>query len=300
MTALQAVILGIVQGATEFLPISSTAHLKIVPVLLGWPDPGAAFSAVTQWGTWVATVIYFRHDISRLLVAWWRGLTSGRPFAEQDSRLAWMIAFATVPIVVAGLMLKKYVDREFRYTVVIAVALIGLALLLFAAEWLAAWRRKRGFAEKDLQHVGWGDAMLIGFAQAVALVPGASRSGVTITGALFMGLDRPTAARFSFLLSLPAIFGAGLYQLYKEWNQLMGSRADALNLLIATVVAGVIGYGVIALLLRYLKTHSTAVFILYRIALGIVLLALLYRGLVPSEDEEKAPAREQAAATARR
>lgn len=288
MTLWQAIILGIVQGVTEFLPISSTAHLKIVPVLLGWPDPGAAFSAVTQWGTWIATVVFFRHDISRLLLAWWRGLVRLRPFAEQDSRLAWMIALGTLPIVVAGMTLKKYVEGPFRYTIVIAIALIGLALLLLLAELLAAWRRKRGVIEKDLQHVGWGEALLIGFAQAVALVPGASRSGVTITGALFVGLDRPTAARFSFLLSLPAIFGAGLYQLVKDWDKLTASRSDALNLIVATVVAGVVGYASIEVLLRFLRTRTTGVFIVYRVLLGALLLMMLWRGMIPPEQGKPA------------
>jgi undecaprenyl-diphosphatase len=346
MTELQAVILGVVQGVTEFLPISSTAHLKIVPALLGWKDaagepldPGAAFTAVTQWGTWLATVIYFRHDLARILLAWWRGLVSGRPFAEQDSRLAWMIAAGTVPIVAFGLLLRKWIKQEFRSNYVIAWALIGLAVLLVVAELVAAWRRKRFAAqateplkadtpvetseaiqtsgnlapvppivpaaagnvtqqsdlnrhppqparsiaipaEKDLEHVGWFEALFIGFAQAVALVPGASRSGVTITGALFAGLDRPTAARFSFLLSLPAIFGAGLYSLYKDWNELTASRSESVNLILATVVAGLVGYASIALLIRYLRTHNTAVFIIYRIALGVALLVMLSRGLI--------------------
>jgi undecaprenyl-diphosphatase len=344
MTELQAATLGLVQGVTEFLPISSTAHLKIVPALLGWKDadgnpldPGAAFTAVTQWGTWLATVVYFRRDLARILAAWWRGLViTGRPFAEQDSRLAWMIAAGTVPIVLFGLLLRKWIKQEFRSNYVIAAALIGLALLLLVAELLAAWRRKRSVPvpappppeeaartetsrnvqaaggivppppitssaptappndltaraperpltappEKDLAHVGWAEALLIGLAQAVALVPGASRSGVTITGALFVGLDRPTAARFSFLLSLPAIFGAGLYSLVKDWDELTASRGEAVNLLLATAVAGVVGYASIELLLRFLRTRTTAVFIVYRILLGVALLAMLSRGII--------------------
>jgi undecaprenyl-diphosphatase len=193
--------------------------------------------------------------------------------------LAWMIAAGTVPIVVFGLLLRKWIRQEFRSNYVIAWALIGLAVLLVVAELVAAWRRKRS-AEKDLEHVGWFEALFIGFAQAVALVPGASRSGVTITGALFAGLDRPTAARFSFLLSLPAIFGAGLYSLYKDWGELTASRAESVNLILATVVAGVVGYASIALLIRYLRTYNTAVFIVYRIVLGVVLLVMLSRGVI--------------------
>ena len=311
MTETQAAVLGVVQGVTEFLPISSTAHLKIVPALLGWTDaegnpldPGAAFTAVTQWGTWLATVIYFRHDLARILLAWWRGLISGRPFAEQDSRLAWMIAAGTVPIVVLGLTLKRYIKGPLRSNYVIAGALIGLAVLLLIAELLAAWRRRRSGAgpeaegagvvppgpldasgaamwrEKDLEHVTWTDAILIGLAQAMALVPGASRSGSTITGALFVGLDRPTAARFSFLLSLPAIFGAGLYELYKDWGELTATSGQAANLVLATLIAGLVGYASIEVLIRYLRTYSTGVFIVYRIVLGVVLLVMLWRGVI--------------------
>ncbi len=287
MNWLQALILGALQGLTEFLPVSSTAHLRIVPALLGWEDPGAAFTAVTQWGTWLATVIYFRRDIARLTLAFLDGVFFGQPFATQDSRLAWMIAAATVPIVVFGLLLRKYIVGPFRSLNVIAAALIGLALLLLLAEVLAARRRRQGHLAKDLEHIGWTEALLVGLAQTIALVPGASRSGSTITGALFVGLDRPTAARFSFLLSLPAIFGAGLYGLVKDRKELLGSTEGALNLLIATVVAGVVGYLSIAFLIDFLKKHTTGVFIVYRIALGILLLVLVARGVVPAVEPEK-------------
>jgi undecaprenyl-diphosphatase len=281
MTPFQALVLGALQGLTEFLPISSTAHLRIVPALLGWDDPGAAFTAVTQWGTWVATVIYFRHDIARLTLAFLDGLFFGQPFATQNSRLAWMIAVATVPIVVCGLLLHRWIENEFRNLYVISGALIGLALLLTLAEALAARRRRAGHPEKDLDHLGWTETLLVGLAQTVALVPGASRSGTTITGALFVGMDRPTAARFSFLLSLPAIFGAGLYGLVKDWKKLVGSQEGALNLILATVVAGFVGYLAIAFLIGFLKKHTTGVFIVYRIGLGILLLVLLAMKQLP-------------------
>lgn len=281
MDSFQAVLLGIIQGLTEFLPISSTAHLRVIPALLGWAhDPGAAFTAVIQWGTFAASVLYFRHDIARLTLAWLAALKARRPFATQDARLAWMIAVGTVPIVVFGLWLRKPIKEDFRSLYVIAAAMIGLAVVLFLAELLAARRRRRGDDGKSLQQVGWAEALAVGFSQALALIPGASRSGVTITGGLFAGLSRETAARYSFLLSLPAVFGAGLYELYKDRHELLASRDDAANLVLATVVSGVVGYAAIAFLMHYLRTRTTAVFILYRLALGALLLALLSRGLL--------------------
>ncbi len=289
MTMFQAIVLGAIQGLTEFLPISSTAHLRVFPELVGWKDPGAAFTAVVQWGTWVATVLYFRHDIARLTIDFVNGLRRGRPFASQGSRLAWMIALATVPLVLFGLWLERYIKGPFRSLYVVAAALIVLALVLIAAEALAARRRRSGAGEIDLEHMGWDEALLVGFAQVLALVPGASRSGVTITGGLFAGLDRSTAARFSFLLSLPAVFGAGLHQLMKEWRTLMGSWDDAGNLIVATVVAGLVGYAAIAFLIGYLRSHTMAVFIVYRIALGGLLLLLLALEVVQPLEKDEGP-----------
>ncbi len=290
MDSFQAVILGIIQGLTEFLPISSTAHLRVIPALLGWEqDPGAAFTAVIQWGTFFASVLYFRHDIARLTVAFFQGLRTGRPFATQDARIGWMIVVGTLPIVVLGLRFRKFIKEDFRSLYVIAAALISLAAVLLLAELLAAWRRRRGDAGKHLEQLGWGEALTVGFAQAVALIPGASRSGVTITGGLFAGLSRETAARYSFLLSLPAVFGAGLLELYKDRHELLATQDSAANLVIATVVSGVVGYAAIAFLMHYLRTRTTGVFIVYRVALGGLLLVLLARGVLqPLPDEESA------------
>jgi undecaprenyl-diphosphatase len=288
MDSFQAVILGIIQGLTEFLPISSTAHLRIIPELLGWSDPGAAFTAVIQWGTFVASVLYFRHDIARLTLAWLAALKARRPFGTQDARLAWMIAVGTVPIVAFGLLLRKQIKGPFRSLYAIAGVMIGLAVVLFLAELMAAWRRRRGNDGKSLQQVGWVESLTVGFAQVLALVPGASRSGVTITGGLFAGLSRETAARYSFLLSLPAVFGAGLYELYKDRHELLVSHDSVANLVIATVVSGVVGYAAIAFLMHYLRTRTTAIFIVYRVALGALLLVLLGQGLLqplPPESE---------------
>lgn len=273
-----AILLGIVQGLTEFLPISSTAHLRIVPALIGHDDPGAAFSAVIQIGTLAAVLAYFRADIFRIGVAWFAETARGQFGRSQDGRLGWMMIFATLPIVVLGLAFKDAIRGELRSLYVIAAALIALALLLVVAERYVLRRAARGLKAKTLDDVTWFDAVAVGFAQAVALVPGASRSGVTITGGLFLGLSRETAARFSFLLSLPAVFAAGVYELFKERHELLASRADATNLLVATVVSGVVGYASIAALLRYLRSRTTYVFVFYRVALGLALLALLAAG----------------------
>lgn len=275
MTALEAIVLGIVQGLTEFLPISSTAHLRIVPALVGWDDPGAAFTAVIQLGTLLACIIYFRQDIGLLIVGFFRGLRSGQPFRDPYSRMAWMIIVGTLPIVVWGLLFKKNIETNLRSLYVVSAAMIGLALFLILAEWLLERRTRAGKKGKGLWDVTWEDALLIGCAQAVALIPGSSRSGVTITAGLFCGLTREAAARFSFLLSLPAVFAAAMLELYKERETLMGSQSDAVNLGIATVVSGIVGYASIALLLRFLRTRSMWPFIIYRLLLGAALLALL-------------------------
>lgn len=272
MDLLQAVILGIVQGLTEFLPVSSSAHLLIVPALLGWPDPGAAFTAVIQIGTLVAVLAYFRDDILRIGHAWAAGVARGRPADNLDARLGWMMILATIPIVACGLLFKDQIETTLRSLYVVAAAMIALAVVLAVAEALVRRRRVRGGSPRHLEDVTWLDAVTIGLAQALALVPGVSRSGVTITTGLFAGLSREAAARFSFLLSLPAVLAAGLYQLYKSRDALLGSSQDAAALSVATVVAGIVGYASIAFLLRYLKTHSTFVFIAYRLLLGGLIL----------------------------
>jgi undecaprenyl-diphosphatase len=284
MSTFQAFLLGIIQGLTEFLPISSTAHIRVIPALCGWDDPGAAFTAVIQFGTWVASVVYFRHDVVRLTRAYLAGLISRRPFATHDARLAWMIVVGTVPVVVFGLLLKKHIEGPFRSLYVVAGAAIVLALVMLLSELIAARRSRPG---TDLEGLGWGQSLLVGFAQALALVPGASRSGVTITGGLFAGLERPTAARFSFLLSLPSVLGAALYELYHERASLLGDKPGVSNLLIATVVSGVVGYATMHVLITYLRRHTMGVFVVYRIALGVLLLVLLARGIIAPDAGEK-------------
>ncbi len=280
MSLFEAIVLGIVQGLTEFLPISSTAHLRIVPALCGWQDPGAAFSAIVQIGTLAAVLIYFYHDIVSITRDVVKGIVKGRPFETQNAKMGWMIAAGTIPIVVIGLLFETEIKTSLRSLYWISLALIVLALLLTLAEVLMKQRMKKGIAPKSMQDIGWKEAILIGFAQSIALIPGSSRSGVTITGGLFLNLSRETAARFSFLLSLPAVFAAGIYQLYETWDSLMASSSDLLNLIAATFFAGLVGYASIAFLLNYLKKHSTFLFIIYRIALGVGILGLIAAGHV--------------------
>ena len=278
MTTFQAILLGIIQGLTEYLPISSTAHLRIVPALLGWPDPGAAFTAVIQFGTLIAVLWYFYRDILRIFTAVITGLRARKLFHNYDAQMGWMIAVGTIPIVVLGLLFKDDIETGLRSLYVISASMILLALILMLAEMLYKRRVAHGAAMKTIERLSWPDVLMVGMAQCVALIPGASRSGTTITGGLFVGMDRETAARFSFLLSLPSVFAAGVFELIKERHALLSADIGAANLIIATVVSGVVGYASIAFLLSYLKRHSTYLFVIYRIVLGIILLALLANG----------------------
>jgi undecaprenyl-diphosphatase len=276
MTLGQAIVHGIVQGLTEFLPISSTAHLYVVPQLLGWAKPDTAFVAVIQLGTLAAVFAYFARDIAAITKATLRGspdtgVGATRSELHSNPQLGWMIALGTVPVVVLGLLFKDQIETTLTSLYVIAGAMIGLAFVLALAEWLT----RRRAALRGMERVGWWDAAVVGFAQAVALIPGSSRSGCTIAGGLFMGFDRATAARFSFLLSLPAVLGAGIFELR---HALHAPHSDPVSLAVATLVSGVVGYASIAFLLGYLKKHTMWLFIIYRLALGGLLLALLHIG----------------------
>lgn len=264
MTLLEAIVLGIVQGLTEFIPISSTAHLRIVPALMGWEDPGAGFTAVIQLGTLLAVLVYFCGD----LVASARGILRAMRFGERspESRLGVAILVGTIPISVIGVALKEYIEGPFRSLWVIAATLVLVALALALAEALGRHRR-------SMEDVTWWDGLVVGVCQAFALVPGVSRSGSTIAGALFLGFERETAARFSFLLSIPAIFLAGVFELYSEREVLLDQ--GAFNVGVATAAAFIAGYASIEFLLRFLRTRTLFVFILYRVALGLLLAALL-------------------------
>ncbi len=272
MTVIEAGVLGVVQGVTEFLPISSIAHLRVVPALLGWADPGAAFSAVIQLGTLAAVLLYFASDMRAMAAGVVQGLRSGRPLDNQEARLAWYIAAGTVPIVVCGLAFQRSIVGQWRSLYVIAASLIGLGLLMWAAERMAGFRR-------DIKEIGWRESQIIGLAQAIALVPGSSRSGTTITAALFAGLTREAAARFSFLLGIPAIGAAGLFQLW----ELLAHGVDGagmLSIAVGSVTSAASGYLAIDLLLKYLRRNTTLVFVWYRIVLGLLLLGGLWAGIL--------------------
>lgn len=272
MTMVQAITLGVVQGITEFLPISSIAHLRVIPALLGWLDPGAAFSAVIQLGTLAAVVVYFGSDIWIMAREALKGVASGRPWAGREARLAWFILLGTVPIAVCGVAFKRYIVGELRSLYVISGSLIVLGILLWVAEKMAAFRR-------EVADIGWADSQVIGLAQAVALIPGSSRSGTTMTAAMFLGLTREAAARFSFLLGIPAIGAAGVFELWELVKHGLGG-AELSALAIGSAASAISGYLAIDLLLRYLRTRTTYAFVWYRIGLGVLLLVLLGLGLL--------------------
>jgi undecaprenyl-diphosphatase len=268
MSIVEAIVLGLVQGLTEFIPISSTGHLKIVPELLGWGDPGAAASAVIQFGTILAVVIYFFRDIVRLTIGFCRGLFMRRPFADDDSREAWYVIFATIPIVILGVLLEELIEGVFRSTWVVTFQLIFIAILMQVAE---AYARRRGVRPRE--DFNAKDAWWMGLGQCIALIPGSSRSGSTIMTALFRRVPHDQAARFSFVMSIPAITAAGMFQLFDAKEEL--ARIGATPILVAIVVAFISGWLSIYFLLRYLRTHTTHIFIYYRYILGAILAGLL-------------------------
>jgi undecaprenyl-diphosphatase len=268
MTTIEAVVLGIVQGVTEFLPISSTAHLRVVPALVGWTDPGAAFTAVLQLGSLAAVVGYFFKDLLNMAGAGVRALRDRSKPPEPAARHLLYIIAGTIPVGVAGILLKHRIEGSFRALPVIATALIVVGLAL-------AFVEKRSSHARQLDDITFRDAMIIGCAQMLALVPGVSRSGITLLAALAIGLARPAAARFSFLLSIPAVAAAGLFELPKvlKAHDVAGS-----TLLLGLVAAVVSSYASIAWLLKFLRTRTTLPFVVYRVALGILIFAFIATG----------------------
>jgi undecaprenyl-diphosphatase len=281
------------------LPISSTAHLRIVPALLGWDDPGAAFSAVIQIGTLAAVLTYFWRDVLRIITAMLADLGRGKLATTHDAQVGWMIAAGTIPIVVCGLFFKDQIETTLRSLYVVSFALIGLAVLLALMEMVVRRRIAAGENGRDLDQLTWRDAIVVGFAQAAALIPGTSRSGATIFGGLACGLSRETAARYSFLLSIPAIAAAGVYQLIDARDELFASQSQVVNLVAALVVSAAVGYATIPWLLGFLRSHSTCVFIVYRILLAGAILALLAGGwLSPNDGDDQSADLPVAAAAA--
>ncbi|MGH2907615.1 MAG: undecaprenyl-diphosphate phosphatase [Solirubrobacterales bacterium] len=272
MSIFEAIILGIVQGLTEFLPISSSGHLRIVPAIAGWKDPGSAFTAVIQLGTMAAVVLYFRKDIVEITTAFIRGLL--RREREEDAehiKMGWYLALGTLPIIVFGVLFKDQIETGARNLYLIGSALIVFGLLLGVVD--ATAKRVR-----ELDSLNRVDAAIVGFAQSLALVPGVSRSGATITFGLLRGFTRQDAARFSFLLSIPAVVLSGLYELKDAVGHSTG--AGTLSLVVATVAAFITGYWSIAFLLRWLGEHSMAIFVAYRLVLGVLVIGLTAGGLI--------------------
>lgn len=283
MSILQAVTLGIVQGLTEFLPVSSTAHLRVVPALLGWPDPGAAFSAVIQLGTLVAVCVAMRRDIAAILGATMDAVRTGRLPATPAARAGLFIVVGTVPIVVAGLVFKDLIKGPLRSLECVTMALLAATAAMAAAEWLAGRRGRHGRPGRHgLESLAWSDCVTMGAAQALALVPGTSRSGITIAAGMLGGLDRRTAARFSFLLALPAIAAAAALELVEERRAILGSPEAIAAAAWGTLTAAIVGYAAIRWLLGILTSHTLWPFVAYRLGLAGLLAWSLVSGLVPA------------------
>lgn len=280
MSILEAVILGLVQGISEFLPISSTGHLTLAGKLMNLIDPQnpekwTAFIAVIQLGTLASILVYFRKDIVNIIKAFFKdNLTTRKSFKQQsyESRLGWLVIIGTVPVVVVGLGFKKIIEGALTKNLwVIAGSLVGVAIIIAIAEYLAKHK-------KDINEVSVKDALIVGIAQCFALIPGSSRSGTTLAGGLFAGLKRDAAARFSFLLSIPAVAASGLLE-FKESIKFL-DKSLAVNMALATIVSGVVGYFCIDFLLKFLRKNTTLSFVVYRVILGGVILFLLYKNVI--------------------
>ena len=270
---LQVIVLSIVQGLTEFLPVSSSGHLAIVSEAFFGRDAGASFTAVIQIGTEIAVLIYFARDIGRILTAWFGGLFDAAK-RTSDYWLGWWVILGTIPIGIAGLVFKHYIRDDIRNLWIIATALIVFSAVIAAAEYF-------GKQTRDIQQFTWKDSLIVGTSQALALIPGVSRSGVTISAGLFLGQKREAAARFGFLLAIPAVLASGLFSLPDAFHpEGAGQSATGLQLLVGTIIAFVIGYAAIAWFLKFLVRHSMYWFVGYRVIAGVTVLVLLSTGVI--------------------
>lgn len=272
MGLFEALFLGLVQGLTEFIPVSSSAHLRIVGEFLpNGSDPGAAFTAITQLGTETAVLVYFWRDIVRIIRSWFQSLTGKLPRNNPDARMGWLIIIGSLPIVILGVLFKDQIESTVRNLWLVAAMLIVFGIILGIADSL-------GKKSKTLNELTFGKGLIFGFAQALALIPGVSRSGGTIAAGLFMGFTRSAAARYSFLLALPAVFGSGFFELFTSFDE--PGVFSLTETLAATVIAFVVGLGVIAFLMNWLSKHSFWPFVIYRVLLGTAILVLLSTGLL--------------------
>lgn len=277
MNAIEAIFLGLLQGLTEFLPISSSAHLRIFGELFGNGDPGAAFTAITQIGTEAAVLLYFRRDIKNICVKWWQSLRGdhGKDWRsrmgshDHDAAMGWYIGLGSIPIVILGLLLESRIDSVFRNLYLTALMLAVFALIL-------GWADRIGKQNRSLKDLRGGHAVAFGFAQAMALIPGVSRSGGTITAGLLMGYTREAAARYSFLLAIPAVMGSGFYKLVKAASEpAVAGQPSMVATALATLVAFVVGYFVIIAFLKIVSTFSYKPFVIYRLFLAAAVVVLL-------------------------
>lgn len=273
MQWIEAIILGLIQGLTEFLPVSSSAHLRIVGELLpGAQDPGAAFTAITQLGTEAAVLVFFWRDIFRILKAWFAAVFGRGSHRNPDARMGWLIIIGTIPIVVLGLLLEDYIMSTFRSLWIVATTLIAFGILLGFADQIGKQR-------KPLKQLSVRDSIIFGFAQAMALIPGVSRSGGTITAGLLMGYTREAAARYSFLLAIPAVFGSGFYKLVGVFGEQSGPYTMG-HTVLATAVGFVVAYVIIGWFLAYVSRNSYTLFVGYRILLGLFVFIMLNFGII--------------------
>ncbi len=280
MNIIEAIFLGIIQGLTEFLPISSTGHLTVVGKLMNLvsaenPEQWTSFIAVIQLGTLVAILIYFWNDLWHITMDFiGDNLIKRKSFSTQsfNSKMGWYIIIGSIPVVIIGLGFKDVIEGAFTKNLyVIGTSLIVLGIILAFAE-------KIGKFKRELKDIKWYHALIVGFAQSLALIPGSSRSGTTITAGIFLGFKRETAARFSFLLSVPAILGSGLLQLYEALNYI--DMSGIVNLIVATVASAVSGYLTISFLLKFLRKNSTMVFVFYRIIVGVIIIAMVWNNII--------------------
>ncbi|MFJ9538919.1 undecaprenyl-diphosphate phosphatase [Streptomyces sp. NPDC101225] len=290
MSWFESLVLGLVQGLTEFLPVSSSAHLRLTAAFSGWKDPGAAFTAITQIGTESAVLIYFRRDIGRIVSAWARSLASKEMRTDHDARTGWLVIVGSIPIGVLGLLFKDQIEGPFRDLRITATMLIVVGLVIGVADRLAArdetgGRHRAPKQRKTLEHLGVKDGLIYGLCQSAALIPGVSRSGATISGGLFMGYRRESAARYSFLLAVPAVLASGLFELKDAMESDHVSWGPTL---FATVIAFASGYAVIAWFMKWISTRSFMPFVWYRVALGIVIIALVTAGVLSPHAAESA------------
>ncbi|MER7951835.1 undecaprenyl-diphosphate phosphatase [Streptomyces sp. NPDC096079] len=290
MSWFESFILGLVQGLTEFLPISSSAHLRLTAAFAGWEDPGAAFTAITQIGTETAVLIYFRKDIARIVSAWFRSLVDKSMRSDHDAQMGWLVIVGSIPIGVLGVTLKDQIEGPFRDLRITATTLIVMGVVLGIADRLAArdeagGRHRAARERKTLKDLSVKDGLIYGVCQAMALIPGVSRSGATISGGLFMGYTREAAARYSFLLAIPAVLASGVFEL-KDASE--SGHISWGPTLFATIVAFAVGYAVIAWFMKFITTKSFMPFVIYRILLGILLIVLVSAGVLSPHAGESA------------